>query len=317
MNTFLGSSVAITGAGGSIGFQLCREALRGKADELRLISLTEAGLYDATRRLKKEFPDARIRPILGSYGNPQLVRKAISGVDLLIHAGAHKHVPMCEENPLEAIANNVLGTRVLLSEACSVVDQICVISTDKAVKPQSIMGATKRVVEKLAATYSSMHASVSVVRFGNVMDSAGSVFPLWREQIAAGGPVTLTDDRCERYFMSIPEAINLVIRAIDHGSNGRIYVLNMGERIKLIDIAVRLIRESGKDIDIAVTGLRPGEKIIEELTDGGPMTPICEGVSMLTEKPEYIDTRVFAALETAYDRYDQTTAVANLWRLVR
>src|SRR5262245_52800085 len=212
-------SVLVTGAGGSIGAQICHEVLRDDAARLTMVSLTEAGLYQIEKELRRTFGRYRgteIRPVLGSYGDRALMLEALREVDVVIHAGAHKHVPICEANPIAAIANNVLGTRALMNAAMAMrVSQFCAISTDKAVRPASVMGRTKRVIELLCDDYAGLSdTSFFVVRFGNVLDSAGSVLPLWRDQIAAGGPVTLTDERCERYFMAIPEAVGLVCKVI-------------------------------------------------------------------------------------------------------
>lgn len=315
MSGFFGDSAAVTGAGGSIGFQVCRQLLSGGVDHLKMISLTEAGLYDAHRRLKAEFPHALFVPILGSYGNRNLMTHHLKGVDLVIHAGAHKHVPMCENNPLEAIANNVLGTDVLLQIASEQALAMCVISSDKAVNPTSVMGATKRVVEKLAMRYAGRTACINAVRFGNVMDSAGSVIPLWREQIANGGPITLTDERCERYFMTIPDAVELVMYTILHGGSRQIYMLNMGERVKLIDVARRMIAESGKDIEIVTTGLRPGEKLIEELSYDGTFVPLTDKISMVQDHGTPLDPQDLDDIGLAYRLYDTRKAVALLKKM--
>lgn len=317
MSVFRDRVVAVTGAGGSIGMQLCRQALQDGAQSLVMISLTEGGLYEANRRLRAEFPQARLKPVLGSYGNRALMMETLRGVELIAHAGAHKHVPICEDNPLEAIANNVLGTFNLLQVATDYlidVERVVVVSSDKAVQPASIMGMTKRVVEKLAAEYGRRH-SVCAVRFGNVLDSAGSVLPLWREQIAAGGPLTLTDEGCERYFMAIPDAVRLIRYALEFGVDGRIYVLEMGERVRMLDVARDLIAKSGKDVQIQVTGLRPGEKLIEELSHGEPLLSVGSGISMVTGKVPRLEAEDMRDLEYAYRKYDRREAVQILKRM--
>jgi FlaA1/EpsC-like NDP-sugar epimerase len=316
MGPFEDKVVAVTGAGGSIGFEICRTAAEQGARELRLISLTEAGLYNANRKLASAGPN--IVPILGSYGNQALMCRSLRGVDILIHAGAHKHVPICEANPLEAIANNVLATYELLRVARQLVGSVVVVSSDKAVRPTSIMGATKRVVEKL--TIGNAHrVNANVVRFGNVKDSAGSVFPLWREQIAKGGPVTLTSELCQRFFMTIPAAVDLVSMAVqfglDFGRSGDIYVGDMGDPYFMGELAKQMIMESERpDTEIKITGLRPGEKLVEELNFGG-MERAGEKIFRVTDPTPSVDPEDFASLQIAYHQYNEKAAVELLWRL--
>src|SRR5690606_11138289 len=197
---FEGKSVLITGAGGSIGSELCRLVMSNNARRLVLVSLTEAGLYNITKKLEHEYRkyrDTELVPLRGDAGDSLFMREALAGVDNVAHAAAHKHVPICECNPIEAIANNVFATRTVMDEAERAgVEQFCLVSSDKAVKPSSIMGETKRLAEMLVAHRRSCSTSFFTVRFGNVMDSAGSVLPLWREQIERGGALTLTADRC-------------------------------------------------------------------------------------------------------------------------
>lgn len=275
--TFKGKSILVTGAGGSIGSELCRLIVSQDAKRLVLVSLTEAGLYTITKRLEQEYRkyrDTEIVPLLGDCGHPLLMQEALVGVDVVVHAAAHKHVPICERNASEAITNNVFGTRTMIEEADRAgVEQFCLISSDKAVKPASVMGATKRVAELLISTKQSRCTKYFTVRFGNVMDSAGSVLPLWREQIAAGGPITLTDSRCTRYFMSIAQAVGLVAETIGLKPIGGTFVLDMGEPVSLLSLARRTIQQyaGGKPIEINAIGLRPGEKLVEELYYGGEL----------------------------------------------
>jgi FlaA1/EpsC-like NDP-sugar epimerase len=272
-----GKSVLVTGAGGSIGSVLCEELIRRDVRQLKMLSLTESGLYNITRRLKALGSGVEIKPILGSVTNEKLVDEVVEGVDVVIHAAAHKHLPICEENPVEAVVNNVFGTKTLLDAAVEFdVQQFMLISTDKAVRPVSVMGSTKRVAEllvKKAAQTSALNASV--VRFGNVLDSAGSVLPLWREQMAAGGPITITDERCERYFMSIPEACELVLESlvIARAGGSGLFVFDMGQPRRLADIAQQMITASGMRCEIKCIGLRPGEKLTEEIHFGGQKQP--------------------------------------------
>lgn len=265
----IGKTVLVTGAGGSIGSVLCERIARNGAKLLKLLSISENSLYNVTRKLKALGTATEIEPILGSAGDADLVLYQLADVDVVIHAAAHKHVPICEQNPIEAVRNNVFGTETLLKAAqWQNVSRFVLVSSDKAVNPQSVMGATKRVAELVVqqAALTEYRTECTVVRFGNVLDSAGSVLPLWREQIAAGGPLTLTDPRCERYFMSIPEACDLILGALEMPSGT--YVFDMGEPQKMLDLAEWLIVSSGMPCDIKFIGLRPGEKLTEELCVG-------------------------------------------------
>ena len=270
-----GKHVLVTGAGGSIGSVLCREIVKRGARRLTLVSLTESGLYEIERKLRALGSATEIVGILGSVCDYPLMCEALTGVDIVIHAAAHKHVPICERNPIAAIENNVRGTLTMAKAAqSSGVGKFVLISSDKAVNPASVMGSTKRVAEMLLRSYAGWGTQFSVVRFGNVLDSAGSVLPLWREQIAKGGPLTLTDERCERYFMSIPEACDLVLTAVafEQDSNDvPLFVFDMGEPVRLADLAQRLICSAAmpSPIEIKYIGLRPGEKLTEELHYGG------------------------------------------------
>lgn len=264
-------SVLVTGAGGSIGSALCERFVKAGVERLTLVSLTEAGLYNIERKLRAIAPAAELVPVLGSVCDGDLMREACEGVDVVVHAAAHKHVPICEANPLAAIENNVRGTLTLANAAETArVGQFLLVSTDKAVKPASVMGATKRAAEMIVDTKArrSPDTVFAIVRFGNVLDSAGSVMPLWREQIANGGPLTLTDERCERYFMSIADACTLILAVIEMRRPGT-FVFDMGLPERLIDVAQRLIVASGMPCEIRCIGLRPGEKLTEELHSGG------------------------------------------------
>lgn len=285
MSPFEGRTVLVTGAGGSIGSQICRLAFSQNAKRLVLVSLTEAGLYTITKRLEQEYRkyrDTELVPLLGDCSDPLLMQEALQGIDIVVHAAAHKHVPICENNPIEAIANNVFGTRTMIEEADRAgVKQFCLVSSDKAVKPASIMGATKRLAELLIAHKRSSTTRYFTVRFGNVMDSAGSVLPLWREQIDAGGPITLTDGRCTRYFMTISQAVDLIAQTIGLQPERGTFVLDMGEPVSLLSLAMRTIEEyaRGRPIQINTVGLRPGEKLTEEIHYGGALQPT--GVDLL------------------------------------
>jgi FlaA1/EpsC-like NDP-sugar epimerase len=310
--TFAGKSVMVTGAGGSIGSQLCELIARQYARRLTMVSLTENGLYNVHRQIKAQY-SVDLNPVLGSVADVCLMAEALQDVDIVIHAAAHKHVPICEQNPIEAIQNNVFGTETIAVLAKEMyVSTFCLISTDKAVKPASIMGATKRVAEKIVRDL-----GYHVVRFGNVLDSAGSVLPLWREQIHKGGPITLTDERCERYFMSIPQAVRLVSEVIRSEPAGT-YVLDMGQPRKLIDMAYELMQaEVGREVGIEFIGLRPGEKLTEELHHGGDLTDSgIPGVWRVDEHRPAWDYRTLDKLGLACDGCDVETAKGLLWGMV-
>ena len=317
MNTFKGRHALVTGAGGSIGSQLCRQLLDNGVDCLSLVSLTENGLYVTEKALRKEYPNAGLISVLGSVGNRPLMQHAMKGVDMVIHAAAHKHVPLCETNQVEAISNNVFGTVALaLAAGDAGVPQFCLISTDKAVHPSSIMGATKRLAELLVAE---MHdGAYFAVRFGNVMDSAGSVLPLWREQIEAGGPITLTDAGCERYFMSIASAVNLVCSVVDMKPERGTFVLDMGQPRKLADMAIELMQQMNKMVDIKLIGLRQGEKLTEELHYGGELfATLVDGVFEVKEPTRRMVCRTtLHQLNDACRWADTDRAVELLWTLV-
>jgi FlaA1/EpsC-like NDP-sugar epimerase len=268
-----GRTVLVTGAGGSIGSELCRQIGRFAPASLMLMEHSENGLFFIERELRAAFPDVAIRAYLADIRERARVDAVFQEQrpDVVFHAAAHKHVPMMEANPTEAIKNNVLGTKTLAELADKHgVTEFVMISTDKAVNPSSVMGASKRAAELFVQALSQRSKTRFVaVRFGNVLGSAGSVIPIFKEQIARGGPVTVTDPEMKRYFMTIPEACQLVVQAGAMGQGGEIFVLDMGEPVKIIDLARDLIALSGlrvgQDIEIKVTGTRPGEKLFEEL----------------------------------------------------
>lgn len=323
LNPYADRSVLVTGAGGSIGSKLCEHIVAGGASRLTLVSLTEAGLYHVERMLRSLGGSTQLVPVLGHAGDVTLMREVLEGVDLVVHAAAHKHVPICETNPIAAIANNAIGTIDLMRTASTAgVRQFCLISTDKAVKPSSIMGATKRLAELFVmAAAGDPRTAFFTVRFGNVCDSAGSVLPLWREQIAKGGPLTLTDERCTRYFMSIADAVGLIDRVIALEPNGGTFVFDMGEPRKLIDIAREMIAQCGRDIPIIQIGLRPGEKITEELHYGGELqATAAPGVWQVVEAQPAGDPDEWLSqlqlLTRAVLMRERDLAVDALWRLV-
>lgn len=276
-----GKTVLVTGGGGSIGSELCRQIVHFHPKKLIIFDIYENNAYDLQNELLMKFPNLKLDVLIGSVRDKVRVEHIFSVYkpDVVFHAAAHKHVPLMELSPGEAVKNNVFGT-LNVAQTCDKygVKRMVMISTDKAVNPTNIMGATKRICE-LIIQYCSRHSKVTdyvAVRFGNVLGSNGSVIPLFKRQIAAGGPVTVTHPEIIRYFMTIPEAARLVIQAGGMARGGEIFILDMGEPVKIVDLARNLIRLSGlePDVDIRIeySGLRPGEKLYEELlldSEGG------------------------------------------------
>ena len=266
--------VLVTGAGGSIGSELCRQICRFGPQRLILVERFENALFDIHRELVAAFPQLSIDPRIADVCDVERMTQVfdIGKPEIVFHAAAHKHVPMMEWNPGEAVKNNIGGTRIVADLADRMgVMRFVLISTDKAVNPSSVMGATKRVSEIYLQALSQRSTTRFVaVRFGNVLGSAGSVIPIFREQIAKGGPVTVTHPEMSRYFMTIPEASQLVLQAGAMGQGGEIYILDMGEPVKIVDLARDLITLSGlkphEDIEIRFSGVRPGEKLREEIS---------------------------------------------------
>ncbi|MDD4869337.1 MAG: nucleoside-diphosphate sugar epimerase/dehydratase [Kiritimatiellae bacterium] len=268
-----GKKVMITGAGGSIGQELCRQIAGYEPLCMVLFEISEFGLYEIERGLKRQYPNLNLVAFAGDIRHPEEINAAIDqvgGIDIIYHSAAYKHVPLMESNVAACFRTNVLGTARLAKVAIErKVDRFVMISSDKAVRPTSMMGATKRIAERVIAELPSNGTTFVSVRFGNVLESSGSVIPLFKEQIARGGPVTVTSPDVKRFFMTIPEAVDLVLLAGTIGRNGEIMVLDMGESIKIVDLARKLIELSGlvpdKDIKIEFTGMRPGEKEFEEV----------------------------------------------------
>lgn len=275
--TLGGQRVLVTGAGGSIGRELCRQVSRWEPSELILLGHGENSIFETLVELEGSFPSLPIQAVIADIRDERRLQSVFNTHEpqFVFHTAAHKHLPLMQANIEEAITNNVLGTKNVVNVSIdSNVDRLVMISSDKAIRPSSVYGATKRIGEMLVldAAYHS-HVSYSVVRFGNVLGSRGSVLLLFKQQITAGGPVTVTHPDMMRYFMTIPEAVHLVLQASAMGYGGEVFVLNMGEQIKILDLAEDLIRlsglEPGIDIEIVFTGIRPGEKLSEALWDEG------------------------------------------------
>ena len=265
--------VLVTGGGGSIGSELCRQIIKYNPERLVMVDIYENNLYDIEQELKFNHPTIKIDAIVASVRDKKRLNEIFEEYKpyLVFHAAAHKHVPLMETSPLEAIKNNVFGTYNVVNSADEYnVKRFILISTDKAVNPTNVMGATKRLCEMIVQAKNKVsNTEYAAVRFGNVLGSNGSVVPLFKKQIASGGPVTVTHKDITRFFMTIPEAVSLVLQAMSGAKGGEIFVLDMGEPVKIYDMAVNLIKLSGLepnvDIQIKVTGLRPGEKLYEEL----------------------------------------------------
>ncbi len=270
---FQGKCVLVTGAAGSIGSELARQLAQLGAAELVLVDLAESGLYDVEMELRGKGLGERLRVIIADVRDREGMQAVFAAYrpQVVFHAAAYKHVPLMEAQPAEAVHTNILGTRTVAELACANgVERFVLISTDKAVNPTSVMGASKRVAEQVVSSLRNGCSTAFVTtRFGNVLGSSGSVIPLFRKQIAAGGPVTVTHPEVTRFFMTIPEACRLVLEAATMGKGGEIYVFDMGEPVRIADLADKMIRlsglEPGRDIEVAFTGLRPGEKLYEEL----------------------------------------------------
>ena len=277
-----GKRVMVTGGVGSIGSELCTQIVRFKPERLIIVDINESGLYDAELNFRTKFPDMKFVPVLSPVQDKHVMRRIFEEEkpQVLFHAAAYKHVPMMELHPWQLVFNNILGAQNILDQCYRTgVDRFVLVSTDKAVRPTNVMGASKRVCELLSNAYATeLGARNMSVRFGNVIYSAGSVVPLFRKQIERGGPVTLTHRDVIRYFMTIPEASQLILQAGGIGNGGEIFILKMGTPVRIADMARDLIRLSGfvpdEEIEIKEIGLRPGEKLFEELITEGE--GICE-----------------------------------------
>lgn len=321
-------SILITGAGGSIGSELCRQVLECRARRLVLFEVSELALYtiDLELRTLTEGLDIEIIPVLGSITDAALMRRTMvdHGVQVVLHAAAYKHVPLVEQNPIVGISNNVLGTQTLAIEAARAnVERFILISSDKAVRPKNMMGASKRLAEIVVQDLASRSGNGTIftmVRFGNVIGSSGSVIPLFRDQIEKGGPVTLTHEDVTRYFMTISEAARLVLVAGSFASGGDVFVLDMGKPILIKDLVRQMIEAAGRkvkdadnpdgDIEVVVTGLRPGEKIHEELLIGEGQLTTAHSKIMQAREVHLTQAEVATALQSLRDAIEAADAVA-------
>ena len=322
MGYIKGEVVLVTGGGGSIGSELCRQIASHEPKQLIVLDIYENSAYEIEQELKRTHPELNLLTLIAS------VRDSVKMDDvfrtykpgIVFHAAAHKHVPLMETSPNEAVKNNIIGTyKVVKCADRYKVKRFVQISTDKAVNPTNIMGATKRVCEMIIQAFAKKSETKFVaVRFGNVLGSNGSVIPLFKKQIAEGGPVTVTHKDIIRYFMTIPEAVSLVLQAGAYAEGGEIFVLDMGEQVKIYDLAYKLIKLSGfepeKDIEIKITGLRPGEKLYEErlMAEEGLKKTANDRISI--GKPLEIDEqKLFDALNVLYDEaYSESTKMKQL-----
>jgi FlaA1/EpsC-like NDP-sugar epimerase len=305
-----GRRVLVSGAGGSIGSELCRQLLEGGAERLYLFGHGENSIYEIERELRSLQEEgvgekATIVPIIGELQDGEYLQFILSRThaDVVFHTAAHKHVPLMEANPVEAVKNNVFGTKNIVDASRKAgVDRFVLISTDKAVEPSSVYGASKLLAEEIVLREGRSGRNFLVVRFGNVLGSRGSILPLFRRQILTGGPVTVTDPGMRRFFMTIPEASTLVLKAGGVGAGGEVYLLDMGESILIRDLAEQMIRfygfEPGADIPIEFTGLRKGEKLEEKLYAQGETLESTEHSKILKlQRKTLINGRITSVLE--------------------
>ena len=324
-----GKRVLVTGAGGSIGSELCRQIAQYHPATLILFERYENGLFVLDLELRALYPNITIIPAIGDVTVAERVAEVLQQTDpeLVFHAAAHKHVPLMELNPKEAVRNNVLGTKTVAEASLAAgVERFVLISTDKAVNPTSVMGATKRVAEDLMQSLNRRgETKFTVVRFGNVLGSNGSVVPFFAEQIRRGGPVTVTHPEIKRFFMTIPEAVQLVLQSSLLGQGGEVFVLDMGEQVKVVDLARNMIVLSGlvpdQDIQIVYSGLRPGEKLYEELfekteqVEPTAYAKIRRAVNVSAAQSDRLD-RAIANLETAVSHGDDDELIRRLHEAV-
>lgn len=335
---YTGRVVLISGAGGSIGSELSRQVLECRPTKIVLYELSELALYNIHQEMLQlaEGSDIEIVPLLGSVTDARQVRRVLQvhGIQVVLHAAAYKHVPLVEFNPLAGLANNVLGTQTLVTEAADAgVERFVLISSDKAVRPTNVMGASKRLAELVVQDVAGRLATkkgliFSIVRFGNVLGSSGSVVPLFQEQLRRGGPLTVTHRDVSRYFMTVQEAVHLVLRAGSMAQGGEVFVLDMGKPVKIEQLARQVIESAGLavrdinnpegDIEIEFTGLRPGEKMTEELTLNGALVGTGHKKIFFTVEDSLSEIEVASALRSlrhalASSDEDEARALARRW----
>jgi FlaA1/EpsC-like NDP-sugar epimerase len=325
------ATVLVTGAGGSIGSELCRQIARIGCKRLILVEQGETALFEIERELVSERGFAPSVPVLADAGDRGRMRRVFERYrpSVVFHAAAYKHVPLMEANPLESVRNNTLATKVIAEVAVEfAVDRFVLVSTDKAVNPKTVMGQSKALCEWIVETWGhrpDIATRFVAVRFGNVLGSSGSVIPIFRRQIAKGGPVTITDPEMTRYFMTIPEAVQLVVQAGAIGERGQVYVLDMGDPVRILDLAEKMIRLSGKepgsDVPIRIVGVRPGEKLHEELVGAGEtVSPSAhEAIHRVTRHPVdagWLDAELRGLARLVEDG-DTLELVGTLARIVR
>ncbi len=307
-------TILITGAGGTIGLELCKQVLQFTPRQIVLIDHSEIALYYADQKIRELASKTNIECALGSVQEKKFIERIVreNNIDTIVHAAAYKHVPMVEANIVSGLANNVLGTQILAEIALSYnVKGFVLVSTDKAVRPTSVMGASKRLAELVIQDFASRSNTTifSIVRFGNVIGSSGSVVPLFNEQISKGGPVTLTHKDIKRYFMTVEEAVRLVLTANSLAKGGEVFVLDMGKPVLIYDLAKQMIESRGLtvrdsenpsgEIEIKVTGLRPGEKLNEELF-------------VTSEHQKIFHNQIFQAKESRLTKQEIETAIHQL-----
>ncbi|MBE1294105.1 MAG: NAD-dependent epimerase/dehydratase family protein [Rhodobacteraceae bacterium] len=333
-STYRDRRILVTGAGGSIGGELCRQIARCRPQQLVLVDHSEYALYKITNELKAQNPGLRMTAVLGSIEHPELMRETLMQhkIEVVLHAAAYKHVNLVETNAFEGVRNNVIGTRVLAEEArLARVDRFILISTDKAVRPSSMMGCTKRMAELVIQDLAkrSDHTKFSMVRFGNVLGSSGSVIPLFQKQIRDFGPVTVTHPDVTRYFMTIDEAVRLVLLAGSFSRGGDVFVLDMGEPVSIYDVARKMIEAAGHtvrdeenpagDIAITFTGLQKGEKMHEELLIGSDMLTTPHPKIMRAQEKMLSELQIASALQDlrrAIEARDEEFLTSTLRRYV-